>query len=629
MFINNINNLYLKYFEKYNLDLLYSNNNLNNFDFINYFDNIELNNYIKDINNYIKELKTYNSNHKLNNIEQIYLNEIIELVINKKNLIKNDILYHYNIYQDSDIITYFINFIQNNNNIIITCNDNTCNDNICLDVYIFENIINKFDIYYTDLITYLNKSCNGNSNSNSNDNNKTIISDSILDKTILNFDNFIKNKYHILDRKKFNSIKSFNIYKKYEYKIDFLFNNYLANLKNYKYIINSNNINNNNFYFNNSNLIYKQFFNLYNNNLPFNDSINVKYIQKTLKNILTLFKLSTYYSKCSIDIINNITFINYLNDFNNIKKNAIDKNILNIIDNLNKNNIKSNLINILNTIILNVDEDYNILYKYANSKSNYFNNSDSLINYNKNIKKNIQKNIKQNVLFKLPFINENLWNIKLVEKNKQDINPAAYQSLTNYKKNNKVIYESNYYINPKLIKTFRKFDVYTLFLHEAIPGHVLERTYNHKYNKIPLELINDTYNSIYIEGWATFVEDLIYDLNPKRNDIIGNINYDLFRSLRLIIDMGLNYYQLFDYEYCYKLMSKLTCIDKSEIEYELNRYSVRPAQATSYILGKYEIYKLLKKYKYNKNILYYILKYGPLSFKNIDKLLKNELNKKV
>ena len=626
MFINNINNLYLKYFEKYNLEILHYNNNLNNFDFINYFDNIELNNYITNINNYVKELKKYNnSSNKLDNIEKIYLNEIIELAINKKKLIKNDILYHYNIYQDSDIFTNFINFIKNTNNIIISCDNTYNNDYTYIDVYIFENIINKFDIYYNDLIKYLNKFNNSNNNSDNNSNKTIYISDSILNKTISNLDIFIKNKYHILDKKKFSNNKSFNVYKKFEYKIDFLLNNYLSNLKNYKYSINSNNINNNNFYFNNSNLIYKQFFNLHNNNLPFNDSVNVKYIQKTLKNILILFKLSTYYSNCSIDIINNISFINYLNDFNNIKKNAIDKNILNQIDNLNKNNIKNNLINILNNIILNVEEDYNIIHKYVVSKSNYFNNIDSLINYNKNLKKNIQKKIKQNVLFKLPFINENLWDIKLVEKNKQNFRPSAYVNISYYKKNNKNIYESNYYINTKLIKTFRKFDVYTLFLHEAIPGHVLERTYNHKYNKIPLELINNTYNSIYTEGWATFVEDLIYDLNPKRNDIIGNINYDLFRSIRLIIDMGLNYYQLFDYEYCYKLLSKLTCIDKSEIDYELNRYSVRPAQATSYILGKYEIYKLLKKYKYNKNILYYILKYGPLNFKNIDKLIKNEL----
>ena len=611
MFIKKVNELFLKYSKKYNLNVLYSVNELDKFDFINYFNNEDLNKYIRELNSYIKELKQIDESMILSNIEKIYLNEIITLLDNKKKLVKQEILYSYNIYLDNDIFIKYINFIKNNN-VIISNNENIKSEHIYLNIQKFENIINKFDIFYQNLISYLDK-CK--------DNKTVYITDATLNKTISIFYDFIKNNHHKLDKKNFKNKNTFSSYKIFEYKIDFFMNNYLISLKNYREHINNNNYNNNNFYFYNSNLMYKYFFNLYNNNLLFRDTENIKYIKTSLKNIIVLYKLSTYYSKCDDDIINNISLKNYINDFEYFQnKETI---LLDKINNLNKNNIKTDLIYILNNLILYVADDHSHMKKYELNKNNYFNNIDELFNYNKNLKNIIPKNIKKNVEYKLPIIKNSKWDIKLVEENKQDIRPAAYVSNLFYNFNtDKLINKGHYYINPKLIKTFRKFDVKTLFLHEAIPGHILEKTYNNKYNNIPLELINNKYNSIYTEGWATFVEDLLFDLKPTRNDIIGNINYDLFRNIRLIIDFGLNYYQLFNYDYCYKLLSKLTCIDKSEIDYELYRYSVRPVQATSYILGKNEIYKLLKKYKYNNNILYSILKYGPISFTNIDKLLE-------
>lgn len=90
---------------------------------------------------------------------------------------------------------------------------------------------------------------------------------------------------------------------------------------------------------------------------------------------------------------------------------------------------------------------------------------------------------------------------------------------------------------------FNKRLVDLLYLHEAIPGHhyqlQLEKTYQDSvpafYQYLP--------KSVYREGWAAYVEELGEEMGLYRTlyDLMGKHEWNLVRSVRVVLDVGLNY----------------------------------------------------------------------------------------
>jgi uncharacterized protein (DUF885 family) len=148
------------------------------------------------------------------------------------------------------------------------------------------------------------------------------------------------------------------------------------------------------------------------------------------------------------------------------------------------------------------------------------------------------------------------------------------------------------FINESIYSSMNQDELYVLSLHEGVPGHHLERYLTNNNPSIPEYIKMNSY-PIYSEGWAFYCEGLYNYRDNTR--YFYKIEYDILRTLRLIIDTGLHYYG-WDFETCFQYMRKYSKMssDKS-IRNEIIRYLCIPGQALSYKMGG-EFLKVLQKY---------------------------------
>ncbi len=137
----------------------------------------------------------------------------------------------------------------------------------------------------------------------------------------------------------------------------------------------------------------------------------------------------------------------------------------------------------------------------------------------------------------------------------------------------------------------------TTTFHEGVPGHHLQLTLQ---REAELPLIRKIQGfAAYSEGWALYSEQLaqemgFYEGNPLWE--LGYIHDALLRSGRLVTDTGLH-----DLRWSReKAIAELSRIDGDPISLstqEIERYSVWPGQACSYMVGKRTIIRLRDKAK--------------------------------
>ena len=145
----------------------------------------------------------------------------------------------------------------------------------------------------------------------------------------------------------------------------------------------------------------------------------------------------------------------------------------------------------------------------------------------------------------------------------------------------------NYKVNPK------KNELKTLIAHEGFPGHHLHLQYLFKHSKVAdiMKLYNYDW---YYEGYGLYVEDLVR--HNSKESLYGKYNYQILRSVRLIVDTGIHYYG-WSFDKALETMNKYIKHTVAENKSELYRYIADPGQALGYYLGKLQI-----KNKINNNI---------------------------
>jgi uncharacterized protein (DUF885 family) len=138
----------------------------------------------------------------------------------------------------------------------------------------------------------------------------------------------------------------------------------------------------------------------------------------------------------------------------------------------------------------------------------------------------------------------------------------------------------------------RKYTVESLVLHETIPGHhtQVHTMLNIKY-KYPIFMYYESLLNGFIEGWGLYSETL--GVNQTMWDKIGQIEYDMLRTLRIIVDINIHYYGKSP-ENMIKFMQNYLTMSKGEIEQEVYRYVCLPGQAVSYKVGS-DIFKQINK----------------------------------
>jgi uncharacterized protein (DUF885 family) len=138
-------------------------------------------------------------------------------------------------------------------------------------------------------------------------------------------------------------------------------------------------------------------------------------------------------------------------------------------------------------------------------------------------------------------------------------------------------------------------EIETLTLHEAVPGHHLQVARAHELTALP-EFRRFGWYPAFGEGWATYAETLGPEIGFYKDafSAFGNLNDQLFRATRLVVDTGIHALgwsrrQAVDY------LNANTANAPADNEVEVDRYIAHPGQALGYKIGQLRIQALRDK----------------------------------
>jgi uncharacterized protein (DUF885 family) len=155
-----------------------------------------------------------------------------------------------------------------------------------------------------------------------------------------------------------------------------------------------------------------------------------------------------------------------------------------------------------------------------------------------------------------------------------------------------------FYINLGEMQSNPTYQMEALAYHEGIPGHHMQTVIAQQLTGIPkFRKFADAY-SVYTEGWGLYCELLPKEIGMYRDPYsdFGRLALELGRAARLVVDTGIHEkkwtrQQAIDYLKQNTPNSEADCIDS------INRYIVKPGQATAYKIGMIKILELREKAK--------------------------------
>jgi uncharacterized protein (DUF885 family) len=149
-----------------------------------------------------------------------------------------------------------------------------------------------------------------------------------------------------------------------------------------------------------------------------------------------------------------------------------------------------------------------------------------------------------------------------------------------------------YYVNLYKPETRPIWEIEVLTAHESVPGHHLQISLANEMTGVP-EFRRTAGYTAYVEGWALYSEQLGYDLGLYKDDFskIGQLNYDMWRAVRLVVDTGMHSFKWTRDQAIYYFMQN-TGKNRLDIENEVDRYIAWPGQALAYKLGQLKIQAL-------------------------------------
>ncbi|HEU5137412.1 MAG TPA: DUF885 domain-containing protein [Steroidobacteraceae bacterium] len=150
----------------------------------------------------------------------------------------------------------------------------------------------------------------------------------------------------------------------------------------------------------------------------------------------------------------------------------------------------------------------------------------------------------------------------------------------------------NYYVNLYKPESRPIWEIEALTAHESVPGHHLQIALAYELTGLPQFRRNANYTA-FIEGWALYSESLGYELGLYKDDFskIGQLNYDMWRAVRLVVDTGMHQFKWTRDQAIYYFKQN-TGKSQQDIENEVDRYISWPGQALAYKLGQLRIQTL-------------------------------------
>jgi uncharacterized protein (DUF885 family) len=152
-----------------------------------------------------------------------------------------------------------------------------------------------------------------------------------------------------------------------------------------------------------------------------------------------------------------------------------------------------------------------------------------------------------------------------------------------------------YWLNLRDTAEAPYWDMPTTTFHEGIPGHHLQLTLQRQADLPMLRKVAGF--GAYAEGWALYSEQLAQEMGFYADDPsseLGYIHDALLRSGRLVTDTGLHAMR-WSREKAVETLSGIEGDPIALAGQEIERYSVNPGQACSYMVGKITILRLREK----------------------------------
>lgn len=186
-------------------------------------------------------------------------------------------------------------------------------------------------------------------------------------------------------------------------------------------------------------------------------------------------------------------------------------------------------------------------------------------------------------------------------------------------------YRNNTFFYNFFDQPFNKRQVGWLYLHEGVPGHHYEINHRSSATQSPLQSL--FYSPGYAEGWAAYIEDLALEIGAYRDvyDEYGKWEWDIIRSVRVPLDVGINYYGWSDEE-CMAFWRQHIQGQDDIARREIARMKRWPCQVITYKYGTQKILDWKKAWEKRPQFTLLafhtaLLQRGPLPFSILEPIM--------
>lgn len=140
-----------------------------------------------------------------------------------------------------------------------------------------------------------------------------------------------------------------------------------------------------------------------------------------------------------------------------------------------------------------------------------------------------------------------------------------------------------------------KYEIEVLSVHEAMPGHHLQIALQQELDDVP-DFRRFLGFTAFVEGWGLYSERLGYELGLYKDPYsrFGQLTYDMWRAVRLVVDTGLHY-KGWTRQQAIDFFKDNAAKTEHDIINEIDRYIGNPGQALAYKIGQLKMLTLRER----------------------------------
>lgn len=151
-----------------------------------------------------------------------------------------------------------------------------------------------------------------------------------------------------------------------------------------------------------------------------------------------------------------------------------------------------------------------------------------------------------------------------------------------------------YYVNTYNLSSRPLYQLESLSLHEAVPGHHLQLAIQAELTDLHA-ISRESNFTAFIEGWALYSERLGKEMGFYKDPYqdFGRLSMEAWRASRLVVDTGIHWMG-WSREKAIRYMRENTALSEHNVVAEIDRYIGWPGQALAYKTGELAISRMRK-----------------------------------